>query len=87
MDCIDETANTTSLLRLAKSHGWLRYHKVSRRTSRGFFVDNRLPHFTAVIADPDGRLWAVDSWYEAGGGAPDIMPLAEWRKRGIADQR
>lgn len=87
MDCIDESTNTTRLLRFVAGQGLLRHHKVLRRTSRGYLADNRFPHFTAVIADSTGRKWAVDSWYEPGGGPPDIMPLDRWRTRGVAGQR
>ena len=54
---------------------------------RGFFLDGRYPHATAVIGDASGVKWAVDSWYEPAGGAPDIMPLREWRSRGGARGR
>jgi hypothetical protein len=87
MDCVDESKNTTSLLQLIGSRGLFRYHRVLRRTSRGFLADGRYPHFTAVIADPAGRKWVVDSWYEPGGGAPDIMLLDRWRVRGVGGRR
>ena len=87
MDCEDESTNTTHVLRMLASHGLFRHHKVLRRTSRGFLADGRFPHFTAVIADPSGRKWVVDSWYEPGGGAPDIMPLDRWRVRGVGGRR
>jgi hypothetical protein len=87
MDCIDESTNTTSLLELLESRGMLRHHTVQRKVSRGFLADRRYPHFTAVIADKAGQKWAVDSWYESAGGAPDIMPLARWRTRGVWGER
>lgn len=87
MDCVDESTNTTRLLRFMAQRGMFRHHTVARRVSRGYFLDNRFPHFTAVIVDDGGEKWAVDSWYEPGGGAPDIMPLERWRIRGVAGQR
>ncbi|MEQ1954467.1 hypothetical protein [Mesorhizobium sp. CN2-181] len=87
MDCIDESTNTTSLLELLESRGLLLHHTVQRKVSRGFFIDRRYPHFAAVIADRTGERWVVDSWYEPGGGAPDIMPLARWRTRGVLGER
>ncbi|MBB5702628.1 hypothetical protein FHS76_002512 [Ochrobactrum daejeonense] len=87
MDCIDESTNTDAFLRYIQSQGWLKYHTVARRTSRGAFFDGRYPHWTAVIEDKQGERWAVDSWYEAGGGKPDIMPLREWKRRGYGGQR
>jgi len=87
MDCVDESRNTTALLQMMASRGMFRYHQVLRRTSRGFLADGRYPHFTAVLADPAGQKWVVDSWYEPGGGPPDIMPLERWRVRGVGGRR
>jgi hypothetical protein len=57
MDCIDESTNTRALLLYLAERGLLRHHKVERNVSRGFFVDKRYPHFTAVISDPAGAKW------------------------------
>ena len=87
MDCVDESINTDSFLRYLQSRGWLKHHTVVRRTTRGSFIDGRYPHWTAVIKDTSEQSWAVDSWYEAGGGLPDIMPLQEWKRRGYRGER
>jgi hypothetical protein len=85
MDCIDEATNTRALLLYLAERCLLKHHKVGRNVSRGFFVDKRYPHFTAVISDPAGTEWVVDSWYRPMGGAPDIMPLEKWKLRGQFD--
>ena len=82
MDCIDEATNTHALLAYLAKRGLLRHHKVERNASRGNFIDGRYPHWTAVIRDPAGVTWAVDSWYAPMGGAPDIIPMSEWKPRG-----
>jgi len=87
MDCIDESTNTDNFIRYLHSRGWLKHHTPVRKTARGSFFDGRYPHWTAVIQTKDGERWAVDSWYEAGGGLPDIMPLAEWKRRGYGGER
>ena len=87
MDCVDESTNTTSILNLVERRGLLKHHKVTRRASRGFFADGRYPHFTAVLQERSGGKWVVDSWYEPAGGAPDIMPLGEWKTRGVRGRR
>lgn len=87
MDCVDESINTDSFLRYLQARGWLKHHMPARRMTRGSFIDGRYPHWTAVIMDKSGQSWAVDSWYEAGGGAPDIMPLQEWKRRGYGGER
>lgn len=81
MDCVDETANTTSLLLVLQDRGLLAYHEVERPVSRGLFIDGRYPHTTAVIAEKGNRLeWAVDPWAMAPGERPDILPLSRWRQ-------
>lgn len=80
MDCVDESTNTDNFIRYLAQKGWLRHHTPQRRTSRGLFIDGRYPHWTAVIRDKDGKDWAVDSWYGAGGDRPDITALSEWKR-------
>lgn len=87
MDCIDESTNTRSLLLYLAGRGLLKHHRVEMNVSRGFFIDGRYPHSTAVIRDPQGEKWAVDSWYEPMGGPPDILPLEKWLARGVGGQR
>ena len=87
MDCVDESTNTDHFLRYLQSAGLLRFHSVGRRDARGSFLDGRYPHFTAVLRDRSGTLWAVNSWYEPGGGLPDVMRLAEWKGRGYGGVR
>lgn len=80
MDCIDESTNTTSYLTLIAAHGWLRYHRVTSRRTRGFplFV---WPHTTAVIVETGTeRRYAVDSWFLDNGQAPFIVPLDIWQR-------
>jgi hypothetical protein len=78
MDCIDEATNTTSLLKLLATQGALRHHNVGKPAARGFFLDGRYPHATAVIAEAGGAKWAVDSWPRANAEPPVIQPLAKW---------
>lgn len=87
MDCIDESANTHALLTYLKDRRLIRRHEVDYNRARGILVDGRYPHATAVLRDGEGRLWAVDSWYEPAGGLPDVMPFEEWRQRGVLGER
>lgn len=66
MDCIDEATNTTSLMLILAARGDLRFHQVARPVSRGFFLDGRYPHATAVLREKGTDLsWAIDSWQTA----------------------
>jgi hypothetical protein len=87
MDCVDESTNTRALLLYLERRGLLKHHTVDRNVTRGFFLDGRYPHATAVLRDRSGKKWAIDSWYEPTGGPPDIRPLSEWVKRGVMGVR
>lgn len=79
MDCIDEATNTTSILLVVADRGYLRHHSVSGPVARGFFLDGRYPHATAVIRDTaSGTSYAVDSWPDANGKLPTVMSLERW---------
>ncbi|UOM34010.1 hypothetical protein [Acuticoccus sp. I52.16.1] len=77
MDCIDEATNTTSYLMVAQEAGLLKHHRVGSPVSRGYFLDLRYPHATAVLLGED-EAWAIDSWPAANGVPPDVMPLDTW---------
>ncbi|OQA33613.1 MAG: hypothetical protein BWY57_01061 [Betaproteobacteria bacterium ADurb.Bin341] len=79
MDCIDESTNTTTYLRLLAKAGLLRWHRVEAPATRGWFMLGA-PHSTAVLRERhSGLLWAVDSWFFANGEPPVLLPLEEWR--------
>lgn len=83
MDCLDVSANTTSLLLVLKEQGLVIHHDVEGAASRGVFLDGRYPHTTAVISEAgSGTAWAVDPWSQAPGGNPEIIPLALWKQEG-----
>jgi hypothetical protein len=80
MDCIDESTNTTTYLRILASSGLLRWHRVEARAVRGFFLFG-WPHASAVISETGtGARWVVDSWFHDNGQPPEIVPLEIWRK-------
>jgi hypothetical protein len=81
LDCIDEATNTTSLLLLLAEQGYLRHHRVEPPSARGFFLDLRYPHATAVLTDTSsGVKWAIDSWPRANAEPPVVQPLAAWKR-------
>ena len=79
MDCIDEATNTTSLLLMLESRGALRRHKVMHPVARGFFLDGRYPHATAVLGETSGdEKWAIDSWPDDNGEPPVVQRVDLW---------
>jgi hypothetical protein len=82
LDCVDESTNSTTYLRMMERDGLLRYHRVGSRAARarsgGFIIG--WPHFTAVIEEiASGEKWAVDSWFRNNGEPPEVVPLSLWR--------
>lgn len=87
MDCIDESTNTRAFLLYLEGRGLLKHHTVQRNVTRGFLIDGRYPHSTAVLRDRSGEKWTIDSWYTPAGGPPDIMKLSQWLTRGVMGVR
>lgn len=78
MDCIDESANAASYLRLLESKGWLKHHLVLEPVKRAPLLLN--DHWAARIAEKEtGREFAVDSWFLDNGQPAFVVPLEEWR--------
>ena len=79
IDCIDESTNTTSYLKMLVQEGLVTRHSVQDRVTRGFFIFG-WPHTTAVIRDNEsGERFAVDSWFIDNGEPPFILPLQVWQ--------
>lgn len=86
MDCIDEATNSTVYLRMMDNAGLLSWHTQASRTSRGLFT-GQTPHNTATIIETETEQhFAVDSWFEANGQWPHIVPLAEWKSGWLPQQ-
>jgi hypothetical protein len=80
MDCIDTSRNNTSLFLLLDQLQLFRHHKVEGPEARGFFIDGRAPHATAVLREiRSGQKWAIDNWTHNHGEQPDVMPLEQWK--------
>lgn len=79
-DCIDTSRNTTSLLLVLDQLRLLRHHDVDAPEARGFFIDGRPPHATAVLVEKaSGTKWSIDSWTVGYGQALEVMPLDRWK--------
>jgi hypothetical protein len=86
LDCIDETVNTTTYLRLLTLHGLMRWHVIGTPDQRGWLLSHLFGSTdfitnTAVIVEKEtGTEFAVDSYFYPNGRPPIIIPLTEWRK-------
>jgi len=84
LDCIDETVNTTTYLRLLAGMGLMRLHAVGTAAQRGslsgFAFNDFITNTAVIVETKTGEAWAVDSYFYGNGREPKIMPLREWRK-------
>lgn len=77
LDCIAESLNTTTYLRLMAQDNLLKWHQVTPRQRRNPWLFDI--HWTATILDTVTRQqYAVDSWFFANGEAPVIQPIEAW---------
>ena len=80
-DCVDTTANTTSLLVMLERLGLLRHHRASTPISR--LLRGGGPHFTATMEDnKTHKRWTVDPWTHDNGELPDVWPVERWSAGG-----
>ena len=79
LDCIDETVNTTMYLGFLRDAGLLKFHEPALPVHRGYFIDGRWPHNTAVIKETEsGVMYVVDSFYRPNGEEPYIVLRDDW---------
>ena len=79
LDCIDETVNTTQYMTMLHKAGLFKFHEPTLPTHRGYIIDGRWPHNTAVVRETKtGHLFAVDSFYRANGEEPYIVTRKAW---------
>ncbi len=80
LDCIDEAANSTSYMMVIRNLGLLKYHTIGHPISKGFLLDGRYPHVTALLLENEtGEPYAIDSWIFANGEEPVVMTLQDWK--------
>lgn len=80
MDCIDESRNTDTYLRVLEARGLLTWHDVIERRKRAPWILDQ--HWTAVVREhASGHAWAVDSWFLDNGKRPYIQPLEAWLEK------
>lgn len=76
LDCIDESLNTDTYLKLFELNGYLRHHQVLERAYRRALVDQ---HWAGQIQEKDtGKRWVVDSWFQNNGNLPYVQELEAW---------
>ena len=75
-DCIDESINTTTYLRLFEQQGLLQHFEVIERAYRRAIIGQ---HWAAQIRQKsNGARFVVDSWFQPNGYLPAIQASKDW---------
>ena len=76
MDCIDESINTTTYLKLFEKQGLLRWHRVVQRVQRRAIFD---AHWASQIEEVvTGDHYVIDSWFQDNGMLPNVQRTKDW---------
>ncbi len=79
LDCISESLNTTTYLRLIEEDNLLQWHLVEERQQRDEGLFGWGTHWTAVIQEHgSGQQFAVDSWVDKNGKPPLVQKIENW---------
>lgn len=79
MDCIDESTNTTTYLKLFEAQGLIVFHRVAEPVYRAPVLLDQ--HWAARIEEKaTGRQFAVDSWPRDNGELPMVQDVEQWRR-------
>jgi hypothetical protein len=76
MDCVDESINTTTYLKLFESQSLLRWHRVVERIQRRALFD---AHWASQIEEiQTGDRYVIDSWFQDNGLLPNVQKTEDW---------
>ena len=76
MDCIDESINTTTYLKLFEQQSLLRWHRVVERIQRRALFD---AHWASQIEEiQTGDRYVIDSWFQDNGMLPNVQKTEDW---------
>ena len=76
MDCIDESINTTTYLKLFEIQSLLRWHRVVERIQRRALFD---AHWASQIEETQtGDRYVIDSWFQDNGLLPNVQKTEDW---------
>ena len=76
MDCIDESTNTTTYLKLFEKGALLHWHRVIDTIQRRGLID---AHWASQIEEIyTGKRYVIDSWFHDNGMLPNIQKTENW---------
>ncbi len=81
MDCIDESINSTTYLKMMEREGLFKFHIVRDRAYRKSFLRQ---HWAAQIVETrNGHHYIIDSWFKDNGELPYLVKGEAWHNLGL----
>ncbi len=78
LDCIDESVNTTTYMKLFEASGFFRHHVVIEEAYRRSLFDQ---HWAGQIREiATGTRYVVDSWFQPNGYLPVVQDSESWEQ-------
>ena len=79
MDCIDESINTLSYLKLLESQRMIKHHYIVGLVTRGG-VFAGYPHTAVLLKEKNtNRKYVIDSWFYDNGRPAEVLSLKLWK--------
>ena len=76
MDCVDESINTTTYLKVFEARGLLRHHRVLPRAYRRALLNQ---HWAGQVEElASGERYIIDSWFYENGRQPYVVHSDDW---------
>lgn len=80
MDCIDESTNTLSYLRLLESQEMITHHDVTGLVTRGGLLAG-YPHTAVLLTEKQSnKKYVIDSWFYDNARPAVVLPLKVWKQ-------
>lgn len=80
MDCIDESINTLSYLKMLEAESILKHHQISGLVTRGGLRAG-YPHTAVLLKDLEAnKKFVIDSWFLDNGRPAVVLPYKLWKQ-------
>jgi hypothetical protein len=79
LDCIDETVDTVTFLRIFEREGWLHWYDIGPTATRGTLLTRDFENAATIVERGTGATFAVDAQLADAGEPPAIVTMSLWR--------
>jgi len=87
LDCIDETVDTLTFLRIFEREGWLHWHTIGQPATRGTLLTFDFTNTAVIVERSSGAAFSVDAWLVDAGSPPAIVAMPLWRSGWVPETK